>query len=101
MKSGTNKKERLKWWKRVSRKKRLMLAAGIFLICAVSVWIFLVFQKDGSYMGLRATIQAAQAEMGSISSTIIGTGNLEGDTAFSIEIPSGIVIEEVLVESGD
>lgn len=41
------------------------------------------------------------AELGSISNTIVGTGNLALTDAQSQTIPSGIEIEEVLVESGD
>ena len=45
--------------------------------------------------------QSATAELGSISNTIVGTGNLALADAQSQTIPSGIEIEEVTVESGD
>ncbi len=41
------------------------------------------------------------AETGNISTTVVGTGTLQSDTAEDIEIPEGIKIKEVLVESGD
>lgn len=41
------------------------------------------------------------AETGSISNTIVGTGNLEADTPVALKIPSGITVSEVKVESGD
>ena len=43
----------------------------------------------------------ATVARGEISNTIVGTGNLECDTAVSQKIPSGITVEEVNVESGD
>lgn len=45
--------------------------------------------------------QSATAEIGTISDTITGTGNLTLADAQSQTVPSGIEIEEVLVESGD
>lgn len=46
-------------------------------------------------------IRSAVAETGSLSMTVVGTGNLEYDDAVDIKIPSGVTIDEVLVESGD
>lgn len=45
--------------------------------------------------------QSATAEIGTISDTITGTGNLTLADAQSQTVPSGIEIEEVLVVSGD
>lgn len=46
-------------------------------------------------------IRTARAETGSLSITVVGTGNLEYDDAEDIKIPTGIVVDEVPVESGD
>ena len=51
-------------------------------------------------MGSQAEKEAS-AEKGSISKTIVGTGNLEADTPVNVTVPSGVVIDEVKVESGD
>ena len=51
-------------------------------------------------MGSQA-VKEASAEKGSISKTIVGTGNLEADTPVNVTVPSGVVIDEVKVESGD
>ncbi len=51
-------------------------------------------------MGSQA-VKEASAEKGSISKTIVGTGNLEADTPVNVTVPSGVVIDEVRVESGD
>ena len=50
-------------------------------------------------MGSQA-VKEASAEKGSISKTIVGTGNLEADTPVNVTVPSGVVIDEVKVESG-
>ena len=46
-------------------------------------------------------VQQTEAKKGNISNTITGTGNLELDDAEAVTIPSGLTIEDVLVESGD
>ena len=46
-------------------------------------------------------VQTAEVKKGNISNTITGTGNLELDDAEAVSIPSGLTIEDVLVESGD
>lgn len=46
-------------------------------------------------------LQTAEVKKGNISNTITGTGNLELDDAEAVSIPSGLTIEDVLVESGD
>lgn len=46
-------------------------------------------------------VQTAEVKKENISNTITGTGNLELDDAEAVSIPSGLTIEDVLVESGD
>ena len=46
-------------------------------------------------------VQTAEVKKGNISNTITGTGNLELDDAEAVSIPSGLMIGDVLVESGD
>ncbi len=40
-------------------------------------------------------------EKGDISTTIVGTGNLEGSSAQDVTMPSGVKVDKDLVESGD
>ncbi len=49
----------------------------------------------------KMTVQKAQAEKGNISNTIVGTGNLQLQEGEAVVIPSGIIVDEVKVESGD
>ena len=40
-------------------------------------------------------------EKGDISTTVVGTGNLTGQSAEDVMIPTGVKVESVLAESGD
>lgn len=46
-------------------------------------------------------IQSSEVKKGTISNTIVGTGNLEYADGEEITIPSGLTVSQVLVESGD
>lgn len=86
------------------RKKKWIILSAVVLIAAVGGTAMVIHGKKRSAADAAAegnTVSEAQASIGTISSTIIGTGTLEGDVTDSITIPSGIVIEEVLAESGD
>lgn len=72
------------------------------VIAGISGSVIVLNQKKGGLpvMGSQM-IQEASAEKGSISKTIVGTGNLEADTPVNVTVPSGVVIDQVKVESGD
>lgn len=72
------------------------------VIAGISGSVIVLNQKKGGLpvMGSQM-IQEASAEKGSISKTIVGTGNLEADTPINVTVPSGVVIDQVKVESGD
>ena len=48
-----------------------------------------------------ASVQTATVEKGDISTTVVGTGNLEGSSAQDVTMPVGVKVDKVLVESGD
>ena len=81
------------------RRKKVIIAVGVVIIAAgVAGGVFLYTGKNK--MPQQKTSQATVSR-GEISNTIVGTGNLESDTAVSLKIPSGITVEKVQVESGD
>jgi len=85
------------------KKKRILvcaIAAG--LVTAAGVWFFAVRPRRGMVMA-KGTPEAmsTEVESGSISTTVVGTGTLQNDTAGAVRIPEGLTMEEVLVESGD
>ena len=90
-------------WKQLTKKKKIAAGAvTVVVIAGISGSVIVLNQKKGSLpiMGSQM-IQEASAEKGSISKTIVGTGNLEADTPVNVTVPSGVVIDQVKVESGD
>lgn len=90
-------------WKKFLKKKKTLLvfifAAGAGL---VSLGIYSV--KGTTAKGApdqKMAVQETQAEKGNISNTIVGTGNLELEEGEAVVLPSGVIVDEVKVESGD
>ena len=84
------------------RRKKVIIAAGVVIIAAgVAGGVFLYTGKNKMPQMPQQKSSQATVARGEISNTIVGTGNLECDTAVSQKIPSGITVEEVNVESGD
>lgn len=82
------------------KKKKWIWIAVAIAVCAAAA-IFVRFSRKSSMASGENVVRSAVAENGDISTTVSGTGNLENDTAESIEVPSGIQIETVYVKSGD
>lgn len=75
------------------------LAAGILM---VSTGIYFVQGKSAKKASAEEIpVQETQAKTGTISNSIVGTGNLEHQEGETVTIPTGIIVEEVKVESGD
>ena len=90
-------------WKQLPKKRKIAAGAvTVVVIAGISGSVIVLNQKKGGLpvMGSQM-IQEASAEKGSISKTIVGTGNLEADTPINVTVPSGVVIDQVKVESGD
>ncbi|MDO4276463.1 MAG: HlyD family efflux transporter periplasmic adaptor subunit [Eubacteriales bacterium] len=85
-----------------SRKKIAAGAlAGVLVMGGIGAGVYAKVNRTGNVPQEIKTAQSASAQLGSISNTIIGTGNLELQEAEALTVPSGIKIQEVLVESGD
>ena len=89
--------------KRKGRKKKVIAVSLAGVLAAGGIGGALYYKQNSKVKMPEGTKQAqsATAELGSISNTIVGTGNLALADAQSQTIPSGIEIEEVMVESGD
>lgn len=85
---------------KVKNKKVLIIGAVIVVACVGAGVLFFLKRNNGG-MEDTAKVQKAVAEKGTISNTIVGTGNLELKASESVQIPSGITVKEVKVESGD
>lgn len=86
-----------------SKKRKAAIAAATAVAVTAAGGSLLLYRNTGESEKKRITTAAteATAQMGSISNTIVGTGNLETDTPVALKIPSGITVSEVKVESGD
>lgn len=90
------------FWKKASRKKKT--AVILIVLAAVALPGGIFWYKGRAARGqikVSAEITGTAVKTGTVSNTIVGTGNLEADIGDSITIPSGIIIDEVKVESGD
>lgn len=89
--------------KRKGRKKKVIAVSLVGVLAAGGIGGALYYKQNSAVKMPEGTreAQSATAELGSISNTIVGTGNLALADAQSQTIPSGIEIEEVMVESGD
>ena len=90
-------------WKRLWKKKKAVLLFG--LAAGAGLISFGIYSVKGTLakgsQRQEITFQETQAKIGSISNTIVGTGNLELAEGETVGIPSGLVVEEVKVEAGD
>lgn len=89
--------------RRKAGKKKVIAVSLVGVLIAGGIGGAVYHRKNSAVRMPEETkkAQSAAAELGSISNTIVGTGNLALTDAQSQTIPSGIEIEEVLVESGD
>lgn len=95
------KRKKIKIWKDKKKRKWILIIAGVCIIGAGGTTFLMTRQRMPVEAAAASKSQTATVEKGSITNTIVGTGTLEADTASAVEIPSGLVIDEVLVESGD
>lgn len=76
------------------------IAGGVCVIVLAADG-FAVYSKGADKSESQETVQSAEAEKGSISTTVVGTGTLENGTATDVVVPTGVKVREVLVTSGD
>ncbi len=86
-------------WKKKKGALLIGLAAGAGLI-SFGIYSVKGTPAKGSQKQ-EMILQETQAKTGSISNTIVGTGNLELAEGETVGIPSGLAVEEVKVEAGD
>lgn len=89
-------------WHEITKKKRVCLVVAVAGIGLAAVGIYLWGGTQGRHAAAQeAPVQEAQAQIGTISDTIVGTGNLQYEEGTSITIPSGIVVDAVNVEENE
>jgi len=89
--------------KRLVQKKKWIIAVTVaVLVAGVGTGVFFMIRGNSpKVIAAGESVQSVTVEKGNITKTVIGTGNLESDTALNVYIPTGIDVIEVLVESGD
>ncbi len=87
----------------ISKKKKVVgLVLAVVGLGLASLGVYFWGGALGGHADAREVpIQEAQAQIGTISDTIVGTGNLQYEEGTSITIPSGIVVNEINVEEND
>lgn len=83
-------------------KKRWVIAAAI-VTAGILLAVFLLPQflfRANIQLATTAT-RTATVEKGTIETTVAGSGNLAAEDSLNIRLPSGIIVESVLVEVGD
>ena len=88
--------------KKKGRKKKIV--AGVMTVAVLGTAGTVVYSKTQNKAGDHSETREAKSTevtLGTISNTIVGTGNLELDEAQAVTIPSGLTVSEVYVESGD
>ena len=89
--------------KKYSKKKK-WIAAGMSVVLvggAAGGIYFNTHHRSFQAKAETASVQTATVEKGDISTTVVGTGNLEGSSAQDVTMPAGVKVDKVLVESGD
>ena len=89
-----NKKSK---WKRVRRGIAWLAAGGV--VAALAVMPMLASEKAES--GQQVTFRAAQAQLQSIDTQVIGGGQLTGEASLRVKIPEEVKIQSYLVSNGD
>ncbi len=82
--------------KTIKRIIAIVVAAAILAGIIFGMW-YLVFRKDNS----QGTIYAESAYIGSIESTVQGSGNAKAKDSSTISVPAAGTVQELFVSSGD
>ena len=80
-----------------NKKKRWPWIIAIIAVVVIAIFVLRPSNQAIGTLGIRS----ATVSKDSISVTVVGSGNLEYDDTLDIEVPSGITIDKVIVESGD
>lgn len=89
--------------KKYSKKKK-WIAAGMSVVLVGGAAGGIYFNTHHRLFQAKAetaSVQTATVEKGDISTTVVGTGNLESSSAQDVTMPTGVKVDKVLVESGD
>ncbi len=81
--------------------KALILTLSLALLITGGVLFFRKRVQERFASGSSEEIKSAEVTVGSIKTTISGSGNLASEGVVDVEIPVKITVEDTLVEAGD
>lgn len=88
--------------KMVKKKSFWVIAVLVIILVIIAVFAIRVHSRIGKMADAQAqSVQSMVVEKGSVSNSIEGSGNLESAAEVDVTAPTGIEVDEVLVESGD
>jgi multidrug efflux pump subunit AcrA (membrane-fusion protein) len=88
--------------RKLTKKKRIAAVGVVAAVLVIGGTTIFVVRGRGRVQAMTpAQAMSTTVSTGSISTTVVGTGTLQNDTANAVKIPDGLTIDEVLVESGD
>lgn len=91
-----------KWRQMTRKRKTVCFVVGVTGIGLASLGIYFWGGIQGGHaVAQDIPIQEVQAQIGTISDTIVGTGNLQYEEGTSVTIPSSIVVDAVNVEENE
>jgi multidrug efflux pump subunit AcrA (membrane-fusion protein) len=87
--------------KKRKRRKWLFVLIAIIIVLVVAAVLIVPRFMASRLPGIGANqVLSAQVQTGDISTTVVGTGNIE-DGEFNVKIPYDVEIDEIYVKSGD
>lgn len=87
------------------RKRRKLITITVVTVLVMAIIAVVVIQLRNSvadrYASTDSSVESALATLGSISTTISGSGTLTDDDVEDVEIPAAVELRDVSVEEGD
>ena len=87
--------------KKTRRRRVIILIVVLLLVLAAALFFLLPRLLGGAPETAASVAQSAQVTTGTVTNSIVGTGSLTAGETASVDLPSGLVIDEVYVSSGD
>lgn len=87
--------------KSLSKKKWFWVVVVLVVLLIAGGTFFLAGGRRAGKAPVASKVQSTKVEKGSIQNTVDGSGNLAVAEVVDVKAPTGLVIESVLVESGD
>ncbi len=82
-------------------RKAMIITSVVAVVLTAAVLFFRQRVQEEFASGSTEEIESAQVTVGSIKTTVSGSGNLTSEGVLDVEVPIKVTIEDTLVEAGD